>query len=69
MIGPIEMISHDLGLFIDQHGFEYPVVCYLDSDGEECEKAGGDYAVAGIEGRWFTLVLSEFCLNKKDVLQ
>jgi len=69
MSQPIEMISHDLGMFIDQHGFEYPVVMYLDADGEECPKEQGDYAIAGVEGRWFTLVLSEFNLSAKDVKQ
>ena len=64
-----EMINHDLGIFIDIHGFEYPVVMYLDGEGEECPKSEGDYAIAGVEGRWFTLVLSEFSLTKRDVLQ
>lgn len=65
----IEMVNHDLGLFMDHNGFEYPIVCYLDADGDECPKENGDYAVAGVEGRWFTLVLSEFNLSKKDVTQ
>lgn len=65
----VEMINHDAGIFIDQHGFQYPVVMYLDADGEESPKSEGEYAVAGIEGRWFTLVLSEFNLSKKDVFQ
>lgn len=65
----MEMINHDRGIFIDIHGFEYPVVCYLDADGEECEKSEGDYAIAGVEGRWFTLDLSEFDLKKEDILQ
>jgi len=63
------MINHDAGVFIDQHGLEYPVVMYLDGDGDECPKSEGDYAIAGIEGRWFTLVLSEFNLTKKDISQ
>lgn len=66
---PIEMINHDQGIFIDQQGVKYPVVCYLDADGDECEKCDGDYAIAGVEGRWFTLVLSEFNLTEKDVWQ
>ena len=65
----VEMINHDRGIFIDIHGFEYPVVCYLDSDGEKCDKSEGDYAVAGVEGRWFTLDLSEFNLKRGDVVQ
>lgn len=64
-----EMINHDLGIFVDINGFEYPVVMYLDADGEECPKSEGDYAIAGVEGRWFTLDLSEFNLSKKDVMQ
>lgn len=24
----IEMVNHDLGLFMDHNGFEYPIVCY-----------------------------------------
>jgi hypothetical protein len=66
---PIEMINHDIGVFIDQNGLEYPVVCYLNADGDECPKSDGEYAIAGVEGRWFTLVLSEFNLSKKDVMQ
>ncbi len=69
MAEPVEMINHDRGIFIDQHGFEYPVVCYLDSEGEQCPREDGDYAIAGVEGRWFTLVLSEFCLSREDVMQ
>lgn len=65
----LEMINHDLGIFIDCNGIEYPVVMYLDADGNECPKSEGDYAVAGIEGRWFTLTLSEFDLTKKDAMQ
>lgn len=65
----LEMINHDLGIFVDHLGFEYPAVCYLDSDGEECPKEEGDYAIAGVEGRWFTLDLSEFSLTRKDVMQ
>ncbi len=68
MIG-CEMIDHDTGVFLDIHGLEYPVVMYLDADGEECAKEDGDYAIAGIEGRWFTLDLSEFNLKEKDVMQ
>lgn len=68
MIG-CEMINHDLGVFLDIHGFEYPVVMYLDANGNECPKEDGDYAIAGVEGRWFTLDLSEFNLEKKDVIQ
>ena len=64
-----EMINHDIGIFRDHNGFDYPIICYLDSEGDKCHKEHGDYAIAGIEGRWFTLVLSEFNLTKKDVIQ
>jgi len=69
MIETVEMVNHDKGVFLDCHGIEYPIVCYLDCDGDECPKEDGDYAVAGAEGRWFTLVLSEFNLSKNDVMQ
>lgn len=65
----LEMINHDLGIFVDHMGLEYPVVMYLDADGEECPKEEGDYAIAGVEGRWFTLVLSEFNVTEKEVMQ
>ena len=64
-----EMINHDRGIFLDAHGFEYPVVMYLDANGNECSKDDGQYAEAGVEGRWFTLDLSEFNLTKKEVMQ
>jgi hypothetical protein len=65
----IEMINHDAGIFIDANGFSYPVVMYLDAGGSECSKDEGDYAIAGVEGRWFTLDLSDFNLSRGDVFQ
>jgi len=69
MTDGFEMINHDFGLFIDVNGIEYPIVSYFDADGEECDKEHGVVAVAGCEGRWFDLVLSEFDLTEKDVMQ
>ena len=69
MAHDIEMINHDAGVFIDADGFQYPVVMYLDADGNECPKDEGDYAIAGVEGRWYTLDISEFNLSRKDVFQ
>lgn len=46
--------------FIDCDGHIYPVVKMFDDEGEECGPAEAVSAVAGIEGRWFALDLSEF---------
>lgn len=47
-------------LYIDPDGFVHPVVVMFDSDGEDCEPRDAVSAVAGTEGRWFALDLSEF---------
>lgn len=62
-------VNLELGVFTDTHGFEYPIVSYLDCDGEECMWDEAEYVIAGVEGRWFTLVLSEFNPTKKEEIQ
>jgi hypothetical protein len=47
-------------LFVDCDGLSYPVVSLFDSDGLDCEPWDAVAAVAGTEGRWFALDLSEF---------
>ena len=46
--------------FIDDDGNLYPVVTMFDGDGDECGLDDAVAAVAGNEGRWFALDLSEF---------
>lgn len=46
--------------FIDQAGDTWPVVVMFDHDGNECGPDAAVYAVAGTEGRWYVLDLSEF---------
>ena len=46
--------------FIDCDGHVYPVVAMFDDEGGECGPDEAVAAVAGTEGRWFALVLSEF---------
>jgi hypothetical protein len=47
-------------LFIDSEGHTYPVVTMFNADGDGCEPGEAVSAVAGTEGRWFCLDLSEF---------
>ena len=47
-------------LFLDPDGFVHPITNWLDSDGNECAAEDAVCAVAGSEGRWFSLVLSEY---------
>jgi len=47
-------------LFIDSDGHTHPVITMFNADGEECEPCEAVSAVAGTEGRWFCLDLSEF---------
>lgn len=44
----------------DGDGHTHPVVAIFDADGDECEPSKAVSAVAGTEGRWFVLDLSEF---------
>lgn len=46
--------------FIDNDGQLYPVVTMLDGNGDECGPENAVVAVAGTEGRWLVLDLSEF---------
>ncbi|MBF5091962.1 hypothetical protein F1640_18580 [Novosphingobium sp. NBM11] len=47
-------------LFIDSDGHVHPVVTMFDSNGEQCGPEDAVSVVAGTEGRWFVLDLSEF---------
>jgi len=55
-----EMVNLGQRLFVDSEGFTHPIAVMFDSDGEECEPRDAVSAVAGSEGRWFALNLSEF---------
>lgn len=57
-----EAINLGQRLFMDGDGFIHPVVCLFDADGEECGPDRAVSAVAGSEGRWYCLDLSEFGL-------
>lgn len=46
--------------FLDSDGFEHPITHMFDADGNECEPCDAVSAVAGTEGRWYCLDLSEF---------
>lgn len=47
-------------LFVDGDGLPYPIVSMFDVDGLDCGPCDAVAAVAGVEGRWFALDLSEF---------
>jgi len=56
----MEAINLGQRLFVDQAGDTFPIVSMFDSDGEECSPPDAVFAVAGTEGRWYALDLSEF---------
>lgn len=55
-----EWINLGRGRFLDSDGGEHPVLVLYDSDGAECDPPDAVCAVAGEEGRYFVLDLSEF---------
>lgn len=46
--------------YLAEDGEIYPVVAWFDIEGTDCEPAEAVSAVAGTEGRWWTLTLSDF---------
>lgn len=56
----LESINLGQRLFIDSDGFVHPIVAMFDCDGEDCQPREAVSAVAGSEGRWFALDLSDF---------
>ncbi len=56
----MEAINLGQRLFVDEDGETWPIVLLFDGDGEECSPAEAVSAVAGTEGRWYALDLSEF---------
>lgn len=38
----------------------FPITHFFDADGDECNPEDAVFAVAGIEGRWYALDLTEF---------
>lgn len=58
--GLTEAVNLNLRTFIDSSGEQYPIVAMFDAEGDECEPDDAVSAVAGVEGRWFVIDLSEF---------
>lgn len=56
----MEAVNLGQRLFVDQAGDTYPIVSMFDGDGDECGPSDAVSAVAGTEGRWYVLDLSEF---------
>ena len=56
----MEMLNLAQRLFVDEHGDTYPITNLFNFEGDECGPEDAVAAVAGTEGRWFSLVLSEF---------
>jgi len=56
----VEAINLGQCLFMDQVGDTYPIVSMFDCDGGECGPHDAVSAVAGTEGRWYALDLSQF---------
>lgn len=57
-----EMINLDRRLFVDQFGFEYPIVAMYDGNAQECDCPDAVAVVAGVEGRWYVIDLEDFGL-------
>ena len=55
-----EAVNLGQRLFVNQEGETFPIAVMFDADGEECGPANAVSAVAGEEGRWYCLDLSEF---------
>ena len=55
-----EAINLGQMLFLDSDGFTHPIVELFDSNGVSCEREEAVAAVAGTEGRWFAIDLTEF---------
>lgn len=56
----LEAINLAQRLFIDTEGDTWPVVAMFDQNGDDCEPCDAVAAVAGTEGRWYALDLSDF---------
>jgi hypothetical protein len=46
--------------YLADDGEIYPIVAWFDGDGDDCEPEDAVSAVAGIEGRWWPLRISDF---------
>lgn len=46
--------------YLADDGEIYPVAAWFDSDGDDCAPEDAVCAVAGAEGRWWAIDLSEF---------
>lgn len=55
-----EAVTIARGLFCDSQGDIFPITMWLDEDGDECAPESAVAAVAGTEGRWYALNLSDF---------
>lgn len=56
----MEAINLGQRLFVDQSGDAWPVVAMFDNNGDGCGPECAVSAVAGTEGRWYAIDLSEF---------
>lgn len=56
----MEAINLGQRLFVDQSGDVWPVVAMFDHGGDYCGPESAVSAVAGTEGCWYALDLSEF---------
>ena len=53
-------LNTEARLYRDEHGLEYPVTHWFDGNGADCDPDEAVTAVAGCEGRWFSLTLKDF---------
>lgn len=58
----VEAINRKLGVVLMSGGSIVPVSDWLDEDGDDCSPEDAVFAVAGpaSDGRWHTLLLSDF---------
>lgn len=55
-----EAINLEAGDYLAPDGVVYPIVSYLDGDGEECEWFEAKAVVAGAGSKWFSVALEGF---------
>ena len=60
-----EAINVEGRLYRDKHGFEHPVTHWFDENGADCDPEEATVCVAGSEGRWFAIRLSDFEDNQQ----
>lgn len=56
----VEAINRAQALYCDADGFVHPITNWYDADGDECGPDDAVFCMAGTEGRWYSIDLTEF---------